>query len=108
MHPDEVTVQDMKQALENPNLGIKVIDVREADEQKIAAVAGVPLFPLSTLAQRYRELDPEQAYYIHCKAGGRSMKALEFLRAQGFKKLKSVAGGITAWSAQVDPSVPRY
>ena len=108
MHPDEVTVQEMKRALDNPELGIKVIDVREPDEQAIARVKDVPLVPLSQLAQRFKELDPEQAYYIHCKAGGRSMKALQFLRQQGFKNLKSVAGGITAWSEQIDPSVPKY
>lgn len=108
MHPDEVSVHDMKKALNNPSLGIKVIDVREPDEQQIARIQGVPLIPLSTLAQRYKELDPAQAYYIHCKAGGRSMKALEFLRQQGFQNLKSVRGGILAWSDQVDPSVPKY
>ena len=47
-NPDEVTVQDMKQALDDPKLGVKVIDVREPDEYEIAFVKGVPLFPLST------------------------------------------------------------
>jgi sulfur-carrier protein adenylyltransferase/sulfurtransferase len=108
MHPDEVSVQDMKNALEDPSLGVTVIDVREPDEYQIAAVKGAQLLPLSTLPLRYRELDPAKTYYLHCKMGGRSMKALEFLRGQGFKNLKSVAGGITAWSDQVDPSVPKY
>jgi adenylyltransferase/sulfurtransferase len=108
MHPDEVSVQELKQALHDPTLGIKVIDVREPDEYRIAHIEGVPLFPLSQLAQRVTELDPEQPYYIHCKMGGRSMKALEFLRQQGFKSLKSVQGGITAWSSEIDPSVPKY
>ncbi len=107
-HHDEVTVQQMKEALENPKLGIKVIDVREANEHQIARIRGVPLFPLSQLDKRYGELDRGQSYYIHCKAGGRSMKALEFLREQGFKHVKSVKGGITAWSEQIDPSVPKY
>lgn len=108
MHPDEVTVQEMKEALSNPKLGICVIDVREPDEHRICCVEGVTLFPLSQLPQRFRELDPEQTYYIHCKAGGRSLKALEFLRQQGFKRLKSVRGGITAWSNEIDPAVPKY
>jgi sulfur-carrier protein adenylyltransferase/sulfurtransferase len=108
MSPDEVSVMDMKEALDNPSRGIKVIDVREPDEQQIAAIKGVPLLPLSQLPQRYKELDPAGSYYLHCKGGGRSMKALEFLRQQGFNNLKSVAGGITAWSEQVDPSVPKY
>jgi sulfur-carrier protein adenylyltransferase/sulfurtransferase len=108
MHPDEVTVQEMKAALENPNLAIKVIDVREPNEQQIARVEGVPLMPLSQLPQRFTELDPEQTYYLHCKAGVRSLQAVQFLRQQGFKHLKSVKGGITAWSDQIDPRVPKY
>ncbi len=108
IHPDEVTVQQMREALENPALGIKVIDVREADEHQIARIEGVPLVPLSQLAQRAAELDPNQSYYIHCKAGGRSLKALQFLRDRGFKHLKSVKGGILAWSDQIDPRVPKY
>jgi adenylyltransferase/sulfurtransferase len=108
MQPDEVTVQDMKRALEQPGLGIQVIDVREPDEYRIARVEGVELLPLSSLAQRYTELDPKKTYYLHCKLGGRSLKALEFLRQQGFQNLKSVAGGITAWSDQIDSTVPKY
>ena len=92
----------MKKALDNPSLGIKVIDVREADEYEIAKVDGVPLLPLSQLNERFTELDPNQQYYLHCKAGVRSLKALNFLRQQGFKYLKSVKGGITAWSEEID------
>ena len=107
-NPDEVTVQDMKNALGSPEKGIRVIDVREPDEYEIARVAGVALFPLSRLNQQFTELDPNQQIYIHCKAGKRSMKAHEFLRQQGFKYVKSVKGGIDAWSDQIDPGVPKY
>ena len=107
-NPDEVTVHDLKKALADPKLGIKVIDVREPDEYQIARIDGVPLVPLSTLAQRFTELDPNQQYYIHCKSGVRSMKALKFLREQGFKYLKSVKGGITAWADEIDHNVPKY
>ena len=107
-NPDEVTVQDMKKALDTPSLGIRVIDVREADEHAIARVAGTTLVPLSLLPQRFTELDANASYYLHCKGGVRSMKALHFLRERGYKYVKSVKGGISAWSDQVDPSVPKY
>jgi sulfur-carrier protein adenylyltransferase/sulfurtransferase len=107
-NPDEVSVQEMKRALENPKLGIGVVDVREPDEYQIAHIDGVPLFPLSTLQQRFTELDPNKQYYIHCKSGVRSLRALQFLREQGFKYLKSVKGGISAWADEVDHSVPKY
>jgi len=98
----------MKQALDDPKLGIKVIDVREADEYEIAKVNGVPLLPLSQIELRFTELDPNQSYYLHCKASVRSLKALNFLRQQGFKYLKSVKGGIAAWSDEIDRNVPKY
>jgi adenylyltransferase/sulfurtransferase len=107
-NPDEVTVHDMKHALADPKLDIKVIDVREPDEYQIARIDGVPLVPLSTLAQRFTELDPNLQYYIHCKSGVRSMKALKFLREQGFKYLKSVKGGISAWADEIDHNIPKY
>ena len=108
MSPDEVTVHDLKQALDNPKLGILVLDVREPEEHQIANINGTRLLPLSTLPHRFSELDPQQPYYIHCKAGGRSMTALRFLREQGFKHLKSVRGGISAWSDEIDRTVPKY
>lgn len=107
-NPDEVTVQDMKKALDTPSLGIRVLDVREPDEIEIARIAGVPVLPLSLLPQRFTELDPNVQYYVSCKSGVRSMKALRFLREQGFKYVKSVKGGIGAWSDLIDSSVPKY
>jgi adenylyltransferase/sulfurtransferase len=107
-NPDEVSVQDMKRAMENAKMGIKIIDVREPDEYQISHINGIPLFPLSTLQQRFTELDPNQQYYIHCKSGVRSLRALQFLREQGFKYLKSVKGGISAWADEIDHSVPKY
>jgi adenylyltransferase/sulfurtransferase len=107
-NPDEVSVQEMKRALENPALNIRVIDVREPDEYEICHVNGVPLFPLSSLQNRFTELDPNQQIYIHCKSGVRSMKALNFLREQGFKHVKSVRGGILAWSDEIDSNVAKY
>ncbi len=107
-NPDEVTVQDMKKALDDPKLGIRVIDVRDPDEYEIAHVKGVPQIPLGTLPQRFTELDPNTQIYLHCKSGKRSMKALEFLRQQGFKYVKSVKGGISAWSDEIDHNVPKY
>lgn len=105
---DEITVQELKQLLDHPRDGVVVLDVREPDEYQIARIPGTVLLPLSQLPKRVQELNPETTYYIHCKSGMRSMKALQFLRQQGFQKLKSVKGGIAAWSEQIDPKVPRY
>ena len=107
-NPDEVTVQEMKKALDDPRLGIKILDVREPFEYEIAHIDGVPLLPMSQLRQRFTELDPNQQYYLLCKVGARSHQAAEFLREQGFKYVKNVRDGINAWSEEIDSNVPRY
>lgn len=108
LKPDEVTVQDMKRALDDPGLNIHVVDVRDPDEFEIAHVNGVPQIPLGDLPNRFTEIDPNQHVYLHCKSGVRSMKALLFLRENGYKHVKSVRGGILAWADEIDPSIPKY
>ena len=108
VNPDEVTVQEMKKALDDPKLGIKVVDVREPFEYEIARVEGVPLLPMSELQNRFTELDPNTQYYLLCKVGARSHSAMKFLREQGFKYVKNVKDGINAWSDEIDRNVPRY
>ena len=107
-NPDEVTVHEMKRALDDPKLGIKVVDVREPFEYEIARIEGVPLLPMSQLQQRFTELDPNTQYYLLCKVGARSHSAAEFLREQGFKYVKNVKGGTNAWSDEIDRNLPRY
>jgi molybdopterin/thiamine biosynthesis adenylyltransferase/rhodanese-related sulfurtransferase/molybdopterin converting factor small subunit len=84
-----------------------VLDVREPYEFAIAQIGG-HLIPLGDLPQRVQELDPNRETVIHCKSGGRSQHASEFLAQNGFKKVHNLAGGITAWSDKVDPSVAKY
>jgi molybdopterin/thiamine biosynthesis adenylyltransferase/rhodanese-related sulfurtransferase/molybdopterin converting factor small subunit len=86
---------------------IFLLDVREPYEYSIAQIGG-QLLPLGELPERVCELDPNREIVVHCKAGGRSQRAAEFLRANGFKKVSNLAGGITAWSNEIDPSVPKY
>jgi adenylyltransferase/sulfurtransferase len=107
-NPNEVSVQDLKKALDDPKLGIKFLDVREPFEFEIAHIKGIPLLPLGDLSQRFTELDPNTQYYIYCKTGIRSLNAVAFLKEQGFKYTKSVKGGIDAWSDEIDHTVPRY
>ncbi|MDQ1450610.1 MAG: sulfur-carrier protein adenylyltransferase/sulfurtransferase [Acidobacteriaceae bacterium] len=84
-----------------------VLDVREPHEFQIANIGG-HLIPLNDLPKRVGELDRTQNIVVHCKSGGRSQKASEFLQQQGFTRVENLAGGITAWSEKVDPKVPKY
>ena len=85
-----------------------VLDVREPNEYQIASIPGAKLIPLGDVPKRVGELDPNTEVIVHCKMGGRSAKACDFLRQSGFKSVKNMLGGITAWSDKVDPSVPKY
>jgi adenylyltransferase/sulfurtransferase len=85
-----------------------LLDVREPHEFQIGRIPGSILIPLGEVPKRLNELDPNVDMVVHCKMGGRSAKAIEFLKTQGFTKLTNLKGGILAWSDQVDPSVPKY
>ena len=86
---------------------IFILDVREPKEFAAAQIGG-HLIPMNDLPQRVGEVDREKMVVVHCKLGGRSQKAAEFLAQAGFKNLFNLAGGIQAWSEKVDPKVPKY
>jgi adenylyltransferase/sulfurtransferase len=85
-----------------------MVDVREPHEYQIARIEGARLIPLGELAARLGELDSAREVVLYCHHGVRSMAALQELRRAGFRRLRSLRGGIEAWSLEVDPSVPRY
>ena len=85
-----------------------LVDVREPFEYDISRIPGSKLIPLGELPARLSELDSADDIVLHCKVGGRSAKALRILQEAGFRKLNNLQGGITAWSDEVDPSIPKY
>ena len=85
-----------------------LVDVREPHEFQIARIPGSVLIPLGDLPRRLNELNPADDIVMHCKMGGRSAKACDLLRANGFTKVRNMTGGITRWSDTVDASVPKY
>jgi adenylyltransferase/sulfurtransferase len=85
-----------------------LIDVREPHEYQIARIPGAQLIPLGDLPKRLNELDSSTEIVAHCKTGGRSQKAVDLLKSQGFQNVRNMTGGITAWSDKVDPTVPKY
>jgi sulfur-carrier protein adenylyltransferase/sulfurtransferase len=102
----EITVQELKARLENGDK-LSVLDVREPHEYEVANI-GAQLIPLDELPERLVELDRDEALAVHCKTGGRSARAVKLLQDAGFQNVYNVKGGITAWSVEIDPSVPKY
>ena len=83
--------------------------MREPNEYDIARIPGSKLIPLGQVVNRQEEIDAERETVVHCKGGVRSARAIEALTRSGFRgRLVNLKGGITAWSDDVDPSVPKY
>ena len=87
---------------------LQLLDVRQPVEHSIAAISGATLIPMPELPARLGELDRARPVVVHCHHGPRSLHATQWLRGQGFPRVLSLAGGIDAWSREVDPGVPRY
>jgi rhodanese-related sulfurtransferase len=89
-----------------------VLDVREPHELAIASIQiegfAFKAIPMGIMPTRLADLDPQQPIACLCHHGGRSMQVAMFLKNQGFTHVVNIAGGIHAWSAEVDASVPCY
>jgi molybdopterin/thiamine biosynthesis adenylyltransferase/rhodanese-related sulfurtransferase len=103
----DATVEELKQRLDRHE-PIFILDVRNPEEFEICRIPGSVLLPLPQLPQRFGELDKNRDMIVHCKSGMRSAKAIQFLRQQGFTKLRNLKGGILAWADKIDPSMPKY
>lgn len=104
----EITATELKQRIDEGE-DIQIIDVREMNEYQLARIPNAVHIPLGQVINRMSEIDPNRETVVHCKMGGRSARAIEALTRAGFKgNLTNLKGGITAWSNEVDPSVPKY
>jgi adenylyltransferase/sulfurtransferase len=106
--PVDITAREVAALLQANDPSVVVVDVREEHELRIASIPGAVHLPLALVPVRMHELPRDRTVILSCHHGGRSMRALQFLKQQGFTKLRNLAGGIDAWSREVDPSVPRY
>lgn len=91
-----ITVEELHTLLEN-QVNVRLIDVREPDEHAQAAIAGSTLVPLATVPDHMNEWRRNEEIFLHCKAGGRSARAAQFLIEQGFTKVTNITGGMDAW-----------
>ena len=100
-------VEDRRKAGEN----LCLVDVREDAEWRICRIEGANLVPMNTVPARVQELAAQAAatpLIVYCHHGVRSLNVVNWLRRNGVANCQSMAGGIERWSAEIDPSVPRY
>ena len=101
-----ISVEELKKKMD-AKADIFILDVREPHEYQICNLNGY-LIPVGDLPKRVSELDSNREIVAHCKMGGRSAKAVNFLRRSGFKNVYNLTGGITAWADKIDPKMPKY
>jgi len=107
MSDDEMTVHELKAMLAGDE-SVFLLDVREPFEWDIAHIEGATLIPLGQLEERLKEIPREGRIAVQCKSGGRSARAVAFLRTAGFADVRNVSGGINEWSKEIDAGVPLY
>jgi adenylyltransferase/sulfurtransferase len=107
--PLEITCRGVKDKLDSGEPFL-FVDCRQPDEHAIARIEGARLVPMNEIASRLGELEPYrgQEVVVHCHHGGRSERVANWLRAQGFARARTMAGGIDRWAEEIDQDVPRY
>lgn len=106
----EITPRQVKEKMDS-GARVTLIDVREPMEHQICSIEGAHLIPMNTVPARVQSLEAaadESLVVVFCHHGMRSMSVVNWLRQQGVENCQSMAGGIDLWSAEIDPSVPRY
>jgi molybdopterin/thiamine biosynthesis adenylyltransferase/rhodanese-related sulfurtransferase len=103
----EITPVELKKKLDAGETPL-ILDVREPNEYQINRIPGSTLIPLGELPRRYQELPRDREIVAQCKMGGRSAKAMDFLKSVGFTNVKNLRGGILEWIDKVDTSQPKY
>lgn len=102
----QLTAKELKRRIDAGE-PMYILDVRESWEHKVAQIGG-KLIPMNEIPQRLAEIDREREIIVHCHHGVRSQRVAEFLQQAGYPRVVNLAGGIDAWSREVDPAVPKY
>jgi len=103
----DITPEQLKKMMDE-NADLYVLDVREPHEIDICAIDGTVKIPLGDVAERYLEVPKDCEVVVHCKLGGRSAQAVEFLQSKGYTNVKNLAGGIMRWIDDVDGNLSKY
>jgi molybdopterin/thiamine biosynthesis adenylyltransferase/rhodanese-related sulfurtransferase len=102
-----LTSREVKKLMDDGE-AVTLVDVREPHEWEIVHFPGAKLIPMNEVVERVSEIPQSGTVVVYCKVGARSAQVLQWLHSVGLTHTKHLAGGIDAWAAQVDPSMPRY
>ncbi|MEZ4722831.1 MAG: rhodanese-like domain-containing protein [Flavobacteriales bacterium] len=102
----EITVSELKARMD-ANDDFQLIDVREVNEYEYCNIGG-DLIPMGEIMMNLDKISRDKDVVIHCKSGGRSSAMVQALMSRGFDNVINLRGGIMAWAAEVDQSIPTY
>jgi sulfur-carrier protein adenylyltransferase/sulfurtransferase len=102
----QLSVKNLKQRIDAGE-NVFILDVREPYEYQIAQIGG-KLIPQNDVPQRLAEIPRDREIVVQCRSGARSQKIAEFLKQSGYQQVVNLAGGILAWSDEIDPKVQKY
>lgn len=86
---------------------LTLLDVREEWELGVASVPGIVHIPMGDVQARIGEIDRDKEVVVMCRSGRRSLEVAKLLQQNGFAAV-DLAGGILAWSREVDATIPTY
>jgi len=107
MNDLEITPRQVKERLDRGEK-LLLVDVREPHEHALCRIDGAVLIPMGAIPANLQKLDTDEDVICFCHHGMRSLDVANWLRQQGVRSAKSMAGGIDRWSSEIDPNVPRY
>lgn len=105
---EEIEATEVARRLKADPENVLLLDVREPFEREMAVILPSVHIPMGEVPERADEIPRNREVIVYCHGGSRSMMVAAFLESRGFKSVANLAGGIDAWSVEVDPSVPRY
>ena len=107
MDDEEISVTELAELRAAGDAHV-LLDVRETWELAVARLDPCLHVAMGEVSERSAEIPRDKPVYVLCHGGVRSGQVVDFLRGQGFGNVRNVRGGIAAWSAEVDASVPTY
>lgn len=105
---DQLSAPEVAERLKRQRDQVVLLDVREPYERELAVIEPSLHIPMGEVVARLAEIPQDRSVIVYCHGGARSLMVAGYLANRGWRSVANLAGGIDAWSVEVDPSVPRY
>lgn len=104
----QISATQLHTLIDNPDKPLLLLDVREANEFDYCHIEGSLLIPMQSIPQRLADLPKDKTIVTICHHGMRSQQVAQFLLQNSFTDIINLTGGVNAWAAEVDNTMPRY